>query len=350
MIDINQFSDLSHQNLLRSLYRTMYGREASEDQISYNLDQIASHKVDLDSIIYSFSESPERLEIEKNRALNNLNSEIYNIHDIILSKDIILFDNDGQINDLCRTKLGSKYDLLHKIKTIAHTGIFLDVGANIGQTMVEAFAFDRSIRYFGFEPNPAAFRYLNAVAAANGFDATLFPWACSDAPRPLKLYTVGSLDTAATTRPEIRSNLYNEGEGYWIASYTIDSIVEDMELKDNFVLKIDVEGAEFNVIAGAKKTIEKHRPILICEVLNAHSENEIEINNNNKLKIESFCNQFNYGIYQQIFAPDDFYGDGKLLGLQRLTEIPKSRLYIDYRTENDYVFAPKELGDINFSA
>lgn len=350
MIDNHQFYGPSYQDLLRSLYRTMYGREAPEDQIRYNFDQIVSHKVDLDSIIYSFSNSPERLEFERNRALNNINSEIYNLNDLIPSKDIILFDGNRQVNDLGRSKLGSKYDLLHKIKSIAYTGIFLDVGANIGQTMIEAFAFDRSIQYFGFEPNPAAFRYLNAVAAANALDATLFPWACSDAARPLKLYTFGALDTAATTRPEIRSNLYNEGNGHWIASYPIDLIAGALELKDNFVLKIDVEGAEFNVIAGARSTIEKYRPILICEVLNAHSEDEIAINDENKFRIENFCNQLDYDIYQQIFAPDDFYGDGNLLGLQRLTEIAKSRLYIDYRTANDYVFVPKELGDISFNA
>lgn len=346
----NEFSDLSYQNLLRALYRTMYGREAPEDQIRHNLEQIVSHKINLDSIICSFSDSSERLEFEKNRLLNKNNSEIYNSHDLILYKDIILFNSDGHLNDLGRTKLGSKYDLLHKIKGIAQTGIFLDVGASIGQTMIEAFAFDRSIQYFGFEPNPAAFRYLQAVAEVNGLDANLFPWACSEAPQPLKLYALATLDTAATTQPETRGDFYNEGNGFWIASYSIDSIRGSLPLKNNFVLKIDVEGAEFNVISGARSIIKDYRPFIICEILNSHSDKEISINDEKKSKIEEFFKNLEYDIYQQIFAPNDFYGDHRLLGLRRLSEIPKSRLYADFCSENDYVFVPKELGDLSFNA
>lgn len=49
---------------------------------------------------------------------------------------------------------------------------------------------------------------------------------------------------------------------------TLPSIrLDDMEVDDLYAIKIDVERAEPLVIAGATKTIRKHKPILIVEVL-----------------------------------------------------------------------------------
>lgn len=349
MTERNIPSQLSYENLLRSLYRVMYSREVPDQQIQFNVEQIINYKLNLDDIIGSFANSEERIAIERTRSLELL-GDLYDSQDLIFKKDVILFDKDGDLNPALTSSLGSKFDLLKYLENRANTGIFLDVGANVGQTMVEAFAFDKSVKYFGFEPNPTAFRHLKVLAQANALAATIFPWACASAPGPLRLYTLGGTDSSATTRPETRGDMYAEGCGQWIASYTLDSIAHALPLEQHFILKIDVEGAEYQVMSGASDMIHKYRPVVICEVLHAHRAEEIDLNDQNKLAIEEFCRTSNYNIYQQIFAEGDFYGDGRLLGLKLVTAFEKSKLYIDNRTSNDYVFAPSELGDISYDS
>jgi FkbM family methyltransferase len=46
----------------------------------------------------------------------------------------------------------------------------------------------------------------------------------------------------------------------------IDELVSGGEIPPPDVLKIDTEGAELQAIAGMRKTIERHRPALVCEL------------------------------------------------------------------------------------
>jgi len=44
-------------------------------------------------------------------------------------------------------------DLLKKI-LLLKDGVFIDIGMNLGQTLIKLKCVDPNIRYFGFEPNP----------------------------------------------------------------------------------------------------------------------------------------------------------------------------------------------------
>ena len=46
-------------------------------------------------------------------------------------------------------------NLLKKIFPIINKGIFVDVGVNIGQTLLKLKAVDNEMNYIGFEPNPS---------------------------------------------------------------------------------------------------------------------------------------------------------------------------------------------------
>lgn len=264
--------------------------------------------------------------------------------------EIFFLNRAGKVSAVSRENWGAKHDTLLRLKSVANTRVFVDIGANIGQTMIEALAFDRSINYIGFEPNPIAFYFLQLVAKANKFNATLLPWACSNAASPLKLHAMSPLDSAATTQPEIRNDTYGKQQGFWISSYPLDLFSEYLPLQNRFVMKIDVEGAEYSVITGALRTIEKYRPAIMCEVLNAHSDVEMERNNIHKVNIERFCRDYDYKIYQLVFAPGDAHGDGILLAIRPCTSLPKSVLYKDHPGMNDYLFVPREFPDLDFKA
>jgi hypothetical protein len=50
-----------------------------------------------------------------------------------------------------------------------------------------------------------------------------------------------------------------------VESLTLDDFFENRQVRPD-VIKIDVEGAEINVLRGMKKIIQEHKPILFIEV------------------------------------------------------------------------------------
>jgi len=64
--------------------------------------------------------------------------------------------------------------------------------------------------------------------------------------------------------------------GEWVCGYSLDSL-EKINLTKNFILKIDVEGAE--------QTISRLRPIIMCEVIHANSISELPASKVNKKNI-----------------------------------------------------------------
>jgi hypothetical protein len=51
----------------------------------------------------------------------------------------------------------------------------------------------------------------------------------------------------------------------------LDDLIEKLEVKQVDFVKIDVEGFESEVLDGMKRTIEKYKPIIFCEI---HGENK----------------------------------------------------------------------------
>ncbi len=63
----------------------------------------------------------------------------------------------------------------------------------------------------------------------------------------------------------LSANLAEEGEGIDIKVDSIDSFVRRRGIEKIDFIKLDVEGAEFEVLKGAEETLVKHRPQLaVC--------------------------------------------------------------------------------------
>ena len=146
-------------------------------------------------------------------------------------------------------------------------GAFIDVGANIGQTLLKVRSIDASRRYVGFEPNPACFAYVQRLIDENRFvDAVCIPTALGQSDSMVQLFLNSSIDACASTTPAIRR------PDYYTTSVTVvqrtgDSVVADLGITSVAMLKIDVEGAELDVLLGFQKTIDQSRPLVCIEVL-----------------------------------------------------------------------------------
>ncbi len=61
----------------------------------------------------------------------------------------------------------------------------------------------------------------------------------------------------------------------WVCAITLDSILEEFPAPN--VIKIDVEGAEYEVLLGAKRVLTEYKPLMIIEVMSEFSEKVAEL-------------------------------------------------------------------------
>ena len=64
--------------------------------------------------------------------------------------------------------------------------------------------------------------------------------------------------------PVYTSQIMNNSEDEMTKSIKIDDLVERLSLNPNFI-KIDVEGAEYEVLQGAKNTLKNYKPLVMLE-------------------------------------------------------------------------------------
>jgi hypothetical protein len=116
----------------------------------------------------------------------------------------------------------------------------------------------------------------------------------------------------------------------------LDDIISLFNLDQYYVLKIDVEGAELAVLQGAQATLQKHRPIVFCEVLHAHSEEMLTRSAKHKAAMLKLLSAHDYRLHYCETV------EGRLTSLPELETFPV-RLYRDDPTGCDYVFLPREI-------
>jgi FkbM family methyltransferase len=148
-------------------------------------------------------------------------------------------------------------------------GAFLDVGVNVGQTLLKAKGLDRQRRYFGFEPNPRCCQYVEQLIRANRLPGcTLIPAGLSSYSglAVLQMTKNTDLDSCASVVP-----------GHWPDDADLDTryvtvlhgdaAVETIGITEIAAIKIDVEGAELDVLRGLERTLRAHHPYLVFEIL-----------------------------------------------------------------------------------
>mgnify|MGYP001375144238 CR=1 FL=1 len=247
---------------------------------------------------------------------------------------------DDSLHDLIFPLETFKSSILKMFSTVSPGRQFVDVGVNIGQTMLEVFSQNSEVEYFGFEPNPQAFSCLQQLAQALNINANLFPWACSTTSEPASFYASSSQDCSATLLPEIRPNTYVDCNSSHIASYPLDLSLNRFQLSSCFIMKIDVEGFENEVLAGARQIIKSKKPLIFCEVLHAHRDSEIGLNNSRKSLLEAYLDQVGYRIFQIHLSPKD---RNTFQGISEIKQFPRDFLWKDGPHTCDFLFAPKEL-------
>jgi FkbM family methyltransferase len=146
-------------------------------------------------------------------------------------------------------------------------GSFLDVGVNLGQTLLAAKSIRPDWDYIGFEPNPFCVFYTMKLIEANDLEpCVVFPFGISN--------STGAMD--------LRLNNITGGEGSIVAGFRgeeeykrqikvpilgADALPEELETRRFGLVKVDVEGGELEVFQALQPLLERDRPVIITELL-----------------------------------------------------------------------------------
>ena len=144
----------------------------------------------------------------------------------------------------------------------ARPGAFVDVGVNTGQTLLKVLSIDPERAYLGFEPQiGCAFCVQQFLADNDLTQARVVPVALSDRDGMAGLHAAGLFDEMASLTKE-RGTMELP-----VALRTGDAVLPELGVDAPGIIKVDVEGAELEVLRGLRKTLTRARPILFFEVL-----------------------------------------------------------------------------------
>jgi FkbM family methyltransferase len=158
------------------------------------------------------------------------------------------------------TLLFKEPETIEWIRSIDSSDVLVDVGANVGLYSIWAAATQR-VRVFAFEPEAQNFAILNRNIQLNSLGEKVIAWcaAISDEIRFDRLFlnssTIGDSCHSFGTRVDFRLQPRNFPFVQGCFSASLDQLVESGSIPAPQHIKVDVDGFEHKVIAGARNVL-----------------------------------------------------------------------------------------------
>ena len=154
----------------------------------------------------------------------------------INGKDIVLKSSDHFLHDFESEKV-----IIESVLSEVNSGdTFYDIGANIG--LYSVFVGESAEKVVSIDPYPFIAEILSTNLDKNNVDAQIVVGAMGESPGNVELAIVGptshTLDDESGT-PRIETTVYDE-----------ESLIEKHQVPSPDIVKIDVEGAEYDVLRG----------------------------------------------------------------------------------------------------
>lgn len=222
-------------------------------------------------------------------------------------------------------------DILISVFGDEKKGAFVDVGVNIGQSLIRVKTTLPDIEYLGFEPNASCVSYSQELIRKNKFKSCkILNCALSENVQILELNKTFSDDVRASIIAQLRPNAFSRVED--VLSLDFDLPFSNQSIS---FIKIDVEGAEFDVLKGMERSIRKYQPIITCEVLDSHNTETLDFSSNRANMLGDFLHSMDYGIIQLQTMNSGIISYNKIQSFEIKLWTPESYSY------NDYLFFPK---------
>lgn len=165
-------------------------------------------------------------------------------------------------------------------------GVFVDIGANIGiYSCIMANHVGAKGSVIAFEPMPENLEPLyNNIALNQLKNIEVNELALSNSEKSFNLYVPFAHQQKATGCTQV----WNPGD--WVSVGSTDATTLDIAFQKQRLdfIKIDTQGHEFEILQGAKSTIERFQPLILCEVFEE-----------NRTKVFDLMKSWNYAIFKE---------------------------------------------------
>lgn len=165
--------------------------------------------------------------------------------------------------------------LTHLLK---ESNSFYDIGANTGLFSLLAASSDNINNVYSFEPLDIAYNLFQSNISINEINKiTLHKIALSNF-NGESIFNVNKTDSDIPLGASLRNDVIeNEiAESIKVKALMLDTFINENNIASMDLLKIDTEGTEDLVIQGGLESIDRFRPVMICEVL-SHTKTEDKI-------------------------------------------------------------------------
>jgi FkbM family methyltransferase len=175
--------------------------------------------------------------------------------------------------------------------------IVIDIGAHIGRyTIIASKRVGANGKVVAIEANPSNFEMLNRNIKVNQLTNIIsLNNAVYSKETKLKLYLPGEELGHTTYNTVMSDRAKNEDKFVEVSANTLDYLLQLKEITDVNWIKIDVEGAEFEVLKGAHNLLLNSRNIVL--LMEVHGSP-----NDYRLKLEEFIRSYNLKIeFEKIY-------------------------------------------------
>ncbi len=163
----------------------------------------------------------------------------------------------------------------------------IDVGAHKGEVLEKIIDLAPQGKHFAIEPIPHLYRVL----VKNFSDqATIFNQAISDRNGTTSFQHVRNAEAYSGIKPRAYAVDIPDINVMTVETATLDSLIPDVAIE---LIKIDVEGGEYEVLLGAKKILTQSRPTLIFEC----GKGGIDHYGHSSRDVYRYFEELNYAVY-----------------------------------------------------
>ncbi|MCG2611384.1 FkbM family methyltransferase [Flavobacterium sp. SM15] len=216
-------------------------------------------------------------------------------------------------------------ELLYIQQVLKSDSVFIDIGTNKGIYLYQAEKVIKSGKVIGFEPNKSLVNYIKPLFSK----AEIYPLAASSHSGTAVLNIPKKANGLQDTRASLET-MGEDVEKVEIQMVALDEFVKEKQLSKIDVIKIDVEGHEFDTIKGCAEILKTIKPIFIIEIELRHAHYPIK-------NIFDFIVDFGYEV---------FYFDRKTLktvpfDFNQMAEFQKDEYLNDFNLYiNNFIFIP----------
>lgn len=217
-------------------------------------------------------------------------------------------------------------ELLLMQQLLNEDSVFVDIGTNKGIYLYQAEKKITSGKIYGFEPNESLVRYIQPLFPK----VQLYTYAVSSQTGTSVLHIPKKGDGLQDTRASLEA-MGDDVEKIEIKTITLDDWAKQENISKIDLVKIDVEGHEFDTIKGCTTILETLKPTFIIEIELRHAKYPIN-------EIFDWIKGYGYAV---------FYFDRKSLLLkpfviEDIADFQQEAYVNDFNTYiNNFIFVPK---------